>query len=135
MSNPTCVFYTTSAELRDVAEKPENDGTLALACVTTHPAEFLAAVAEHGPDLVFADLGFQPDAALDLLEKLPNPGPRVLVTGPHSQSGAILRAMRMGVREYFDVPPTADELRRVIARLAGEITAEHAEQSQARAVA
>ncbi len=135
MPNPTCVFYTTSAELRDVAEQLESDGTLGLAVVTTEAEEFLGAVSERKPELVFADLGFQPDAVLDLVEKLPVPGPRVLVTGPHSQSGAILRAMRLGVREYFDVPPSADELRRTLGRLAAEIASERGEGERARVVA
>ena len=125
MPNASCIFYTTSsAELRDQAERLEADGTIELATVATSETELLDEVRANRPAVVVADLGVVPEATLDLLEKLPVPRPRLLVIGPPDQSAAILRAMRMGVKEYFESPPTEEQLRRVLASLSAEIVHE-----------
>ena len=60
-----------------------------------------AAVQRVRPDALLADLGTEPLEVLPYVEKLPTPRPRLIVIGP-DDSGTILRAMRMGVRDYFD---------------------------------
>jgi pilus assembly protein CpaE len=59
---------------------------------------------------------------LDVLDKLPTPRPRLIVIGPKEHSGTILRAMRMGVRDYFDSAPSEDDLRSAILRIAAELS-------------
>src|SRR5262249_62284309 len=72
-------------------------------------------------------------------DKLPTPRPRLIVIGPKDQSGAILRAMRMGVRDYFDTEPSEDDLRsailRVVAELAPRAPAAASKAQPARAIA
>ena len=137
MPAPSCIFYTaTSAELRNHAAVLEADGTIELGIVTIDPAELLEEVRAKGPDIVVADLGVDPGQVLDVLDKLPTPRPQLLLIGPANQSETILRAMRMGVREYFDQAPSEDDLRRAIAALAGEIVPEAATETRpARVVA
>ena len=122
MSNPTCIFYAaTNGELRRHALRLEAEGTIELGHVTVDPSELIAAVGAQSPDLVVADLGEDPERALDMLDKLPTPRPRLIVIGPKDQSGAILRAMRMGVRDYFDTDPSEDDLRSAILRVGAEL--------------
>jgi pilus assembly protein CpaE len=61
------------------------------------------AVRRHRPDALFVDLVEDADARLDEVEALPGPRPLLLATGPEEESQLILRAMRLGAREYF--PP------------------------------
>jgi len=71
--------------------------------------------------VVVADLGDDADSVLDVLDKMPTPRPRLIVIGPKDHSSAILRAMRMGVRDYFDSAPSEDDLRSAILRIAAEL--------------
>src|SRR5262249_36628332 len=140
MSNPTCIFYAaTNGDLRRHALRLEAEGTIELGHVTVDPSELIAAVGAQSPDLVIADLGEDAERVLDMLDKLPTPRPRLSVMGPKDQSGATLRAMRRGVRDYFDTEPSEDDLRsailRVVAELAPRAPAAASKAQPARAIA
>ena len=141
MPNPSCIFYAaTNGGLRRHALRLEAEGTIELGHVTTESSELLAAVGAQTPDVVIADLGDDPERVLDVLDKLPTPRPRLIVIGPKDQSNTILRAMRMGVRDYLDVDPTEDDLRSAVLRVGSELaprgaTAEKATAHPARVVA
>jgi pilus assembly protein CpaE len=123
MSNPSCIFYAaTNGELRRQALRLEAEGTIELGHVTVDPSELLAAVGAQSPDVVVADHGDDPESVLDVLDKLSTPRPRLIVIGPKDHSGTILRAMRMGVRDYFDAAPSEDDLRSAILRIAAELS-------------
>src|SRR5258705_4125516 len=123
MPNPSCIFYAaTNGELRRQALRLEVEGTLELGHVTVDASELLAAVGAQSPDVVVADLGEDAEGVLDVLDKLPTPRPRLIVIGPKEHSGTILRAMRMGVRDYFDSAPSEDDLRSAILRIAAELS-------------
>jgi pilus assembly protein CpaE len=125
MSNPSCIFFTESnVELHRRAVALDADDTLGFCGVVSSAGELLSVVASDRPDIVVADLGPDPEAVLDLLGKLPARRPRLLGGGPPVHSRAILRAMRMGVREYFDELPSEDRLRSVINEMAAEIVPE-----------
>jgi pilus assembly protein CpaE len=122
MSNLSCIFFAaTNGELRRHALRLEAEGTIELSHVTVDPSELLSAVGAQSPDLVVADLGDDPDHVLDVLDKLPTPRPRLIVIGPKDHSTTILRAMRMGVRDYFDAAPSEDDLRSAVLRVASEL--------------
>jgi pilus assembly protein CpaE len=141
MSNPSCIFYAaTNGGLRRHALRLEAEGTIELGHVTAEPSELIALVGAQTPDLVIADLGDDAERVLDMLDKLPTPRPRLIVIGPKDQSGTILRAMRMGVRDYLDADPTEDDLRSAVLRAAAELAprgsaAEKARANPARVVA
>jgi pilus assembly protein CpaE len=122
MSNPSCIFYAaTNGGLRRHALRLEAEGTIELSVVTAESSELIAAVGAETPDLVIADLGDDPERVLDMLDKLPTPRPRLIVLGSKDQSGTILRAMRMGVRDYLDADPSEDDLRGAVLRIAAEL--------------
>lgn len=134
MSNPSCIFYAaTNGALRRHALRLEAEGTIELGHVTAEPSELIAAVGAQTPDLVIADLGDDAERVLDMLDKLPTPRPRLVVIGPKDQSGTILRAMRMGVRDYLDSDPTEDDLRSAVLRVAAELVPRGAAAEKARA--
>ena len=134
MSNPSCIFYAaTNGELRRQALRLEAEGTLELGHVTVDASELLAAVGAQIPDVVVADLGDDAEAVLDVLDKLPTPRPRLIVIGPKDNSTTILRAMRMGVRDYFDTTPSEDDLRSAILRIGAELSPRSAAVEKMRA--
>ena len=108
---------------------------LGMATVVSSPAELFEAVTAQSPDLVVSDLGIDPESVLELLGKLPAPRPALLVVGPQDHPGAILRSMRMGVREYFDTRPSEAELRYAIERFAAERAVEPESSRAARVLA
>lgn len=79
------------------------------------------AVHEEVPEVLFLDLGIQPDAVLASIEKLEVPAPRLVFCGP-DQSELIRKAMRAGGREYIATGvDEAEQLRAAAARLAAEL--------------
>ena len=135
MSNPSCIFYAaTNGGLRRHALRLEAEGTIELGHVTAEPSELLAAVGAQTPDLVIADLGDDAERVLDMLDKLPTPRPRLIVIGPKDQSSTILRAMRMGVRDYLDADPSEDDLRSAVLRVAAELAPRAAQPRRRRRI-
>jgi pilus assembly protein CpaE len=122
MSNPSCIFYAaTNGGLRRHALRLEAEGTIELGHVTAETSDLIAAVGAQTPDLVIADLGDDAERVLDMLDKLPTPRPRLILIGPKEQSHTILRAMRMGVRDYLDATYSEEELRSAVLRVAAEL--------------
>jgi pilus assembly protein CpaE len=87
-----------------------------LAVVSEEDALF-AALREHQPDALFADLGLAPHDTLDLLDRLPAPRPLLVVSGPHDDSQVILRAMKQGAKEFFPPVPSREAIRELVDRL------------------
>ncbi|MGI9591719.1 MAG: AAA family ATPase [Myxococcota bacterium] len=118
----TCAFYSASAsDFPSLAAHLEAEGTVQPGLLATDPSELLELAGSQRLDAVVADLGLEdPAAVLELLDKLPTPRPALVVIGPRDESGVILRAMRMGVREYFETRPTESDLRVVLERIAAE---------------
>ena len=73
----------------------------------------------NGPAVLLVDLGSDPVGMLDELELLPAPRPLLLVAGPQEDSRLILRAMRLGAREFFSPHPAEDALRSAVERKRG----------------
>jgi pilus assembly protein CpaE len=67
--------------------------------------------------VLFVDLGEDPETVLDELEQLPAPRPVLVVAGPQEDSRIILRAMRLGAREFLTPEPTSDVLSAAVERL------------------
>jgi pilus assembly protein CpaE len=79
------------------------------------------AVQEEAPDVLFLDLGDEPDAVLEHVEKLDAPAPLLVFCGP-DQSELILKAMRAGAREYIAKGKDQHEqLCAAVQRLAAEL--------------
>jgi pilus assembly protein CpaE len=68
-------------------------------------------------DALLLDLGPAPHLVLDMLESLASCGPAIFVSGPQDDSQLILRALKLGVREFFPPVPDALELEAAVERL------------------
>ena len=72
------------------------------------------------PQFLLCDLGYAPHLTLDMLENLPEPRPVSIVFGPEDKSDVILRALKIGVREFLSDSTTPDQFAQLIQRLASE---------------
>jgi pilus assembly protein CpaE len=92
-------------------------GEARVATVISDPDQLLAALKSEKPGGLFVDLGYAPHVVLDLLESLPVDLPLTVVSGPHTESSLILRAMHLGVTHFFPPEPSDVELNSVIVEL------------------
>jgi Flp pilus assembly CpaE family ATPase len=102
--------------------------------VVTRRERLAGAIAARRPSLVFADLGPDPQALIDVLAEIESPPP-LLVSGPSNDAALILRALDLGAKHYFSESPDTEELHRVLERIAGEPLAEASERRLAPIVA
>jgi pilus assembly protein CpaE len=66
---------------------------------------------------LFVSLGKDPERILGVLEQLPAPRPLLLLSGPREDSRVLLRAMRLGAKEFFPPEPSDSEVSAGIERL------------------
>jgi len=133
--NPSLVCFGGGDDLRRHLDALAADGSLDSVLPISDPGALLEAVDRHRPDILFADLSGDPDGVLDALDKLPTPRPRLLMTGSADHGPAILRALRMGVAEFFEETPDEERLRAAIQRIAAELVPEPDSRHPARVVA
>jgi pilus assembly protein CpaE len=114
MGQLSLVILSARDEFRDSLVKT---GHLDLKECLSDPTALHDAVRRSRPDALFVDLGDNPNAALDQLEKLAAPRPLLMVAGPQEDSGLILRAMRLGAREFFPPEPSEADLNAAVQRL------------------
>jgi pilus assembly protein CpaE len=95
----TQLGFVVATEQSSLVELLEQSGRARVTAVVDDPSELLAALARHRPEALLADLGREPDRVLELLERIPSPRPLLVVCGPDDKD-VILRAMRIGAREY-----------------------------------
>jgi pilus assembly protein CpaE len=107
-----------------VAEQLTATGHVCVSSIVSDPEELPAALAASRPDGLLADLGSDPEYVLELLSRVPAPRPSLLVVGRTEEGALILRAMRLGAREFFPRAPSTAELRGAIERLVLECHAE-----------
>jgi pilus assembly protein CpaE len=91
----------------EIGEALEQTGHALIKARVFQAGSIAEAVQRHRPDALFIDLIEDADARLDEVEALPGPRPLMLATGPEDESQLILRAMRLGAREYF--PPELED--------------------------
>jgi pilus assembly protein CpaE len=71
-------------------------------------------------DVLYVDLGSEPRELLELLEKLEQPRPALLLGGPRDNAELLLRAMRLQPLEFFVDHELGDSLAALLERLARE---------------
>jgi pilus assembly protein CpaE len=103
--------------------------------VISDPERFVETVQTQRPDAVFTDLGLDPEGMLDLIDELSAPRPLLFVCGPQEESTHILRAMRLGAREYFPPQPEEGAVRQAMDRLVLDSGVSPSHQQQAPIVA
>ncbi len=114
MAQLSLVIVSARARLREVFEET---GHVEVQVVLPEAAGLLGALRRHRPDALYVDLGTDPEGTLELLERLPAPRPILLLAGPQEDSSLILRAMRLGAREFFSPVPAPETVRAAVQRL------------------
>ena len=94
-------------------------------CEVVHDPERLEkALKENAGAALLVDLGHAPHLCLDRLEALGLQGTPLLVSGPQDDSQLILRALKMGAREFFSLSPDAGEVAAAVEKLAESLAPE-----------
>jgi pilus assembly protein CpaE len=83
----------------------------------SHEVALKDALAEKRPDVVLVDLDSDPHATLDMVENVISHGITLYVTGPQDDSALLLRALKLGVKEFFQPDPSVLELDAAIEEL------------------
>jgi pilus assembly protein CpaE len=96
----TQLSFVVATEQSGLVELLEQSGRAQVKAVVDETGDVLVAVARHRPEAVMVDLGGDPNGVLGMLEQIPVPRPLLLVYGPDDKD-VILRAMRLGAREYI----------------------------------
>jgi Flp pilus assembly CpaE family ATPase len=105
-----------------------------VSAVVTRRERLAEVIAARRPSLVFADLGPNPQALLDLLAGIESLPP-LLVSGPSDDAALILRTLELGAKHFFPAQPETEDLHRTLDRIAGEQLVEGSEQRIAPIVA
>ncbi len=111
------IFSEVPEFASEIEKQISASGEARVATVISDPNQLLAALKSEKPGGLFVDLGYAPHVVLDLLESLPVELPLTVVSGPHTESSLILRAMHLGVTHFFPPAPSDVELNSVIVDL------------------
>ena len=114
MAQLSLLLFSASEELRATLGEMAH---VELTASASDPKDLQGLVRKHRPDVLFVDLGDDPQGMLDLLDTFPAPRPVLLVAGRQDDSPLILRAMRLGAREFLAPDPDPDVLNTAITRL------------------
>jgi pilus assembly protein CpaE len=105
----------------------EQTGCARVKARVSWPDSLSEAVHRHRPDALYVDLIEDAEARLDEVEALPIPHPLMLASGPADDGRVVLRAMRLGAREFLSPDPDPDTLRASVEHLAnGASSNQHA---------
>lgn len=120
MSKLSFVIYTDQEEcgaaLARLVEETERASSVNV--IADDENELAKVLEESRPDVLFADLGRAPHVLLDALERLGMRGQALFVAGPQEDSSLLLRALKLGAKEYFPPLPEAQELVAALDKLA-----------------
>ncbi len=112
--------FVVATEQSDLVGLLEQSGRAEVKAVVSDGWDLLASVARHRPEALLVDLGRDAASVLALVERIPAPRPLLVVQGPDDKE-VILRAMRLGAREYFSPGSEAkEELLLVLERILRE---------------
>ena len=110
------LFTADPKRAEDLTRLVEETGS-ARVVVAGEPADLAASVRRGGIDAVFADLVEQPDALLHAYEVLPQPRPPLIACGPADDGQLVLRALRLGAREFLPSHVVRQDLADVLEKL------------------
>ncbi len=83
----------------------------------TDPASLANSLLITSPTAIFVELGEKSDVVLDAYESCPEPRPALILRGEQNDTSLLLRAMRIGAKEFFGTDMTTDELSACIDKL------------------
>jgi pilus assembly protein CpaE len=74
------------------------------------------------PTALFLELGEKSDVVLDAYESCPEPRPALILRGEQGDTDLLLRAMRLGAKEFFGTDMTTEDLNTCIDKLRPQTT-------------
>ena len=123
--------FVIATEQSGLVELLEQSGRAEVKAVVSEDCDLLSSVARHRPEALLVDLGRDAASVLGLVERIPAPRPLLVVYGPDDKE-VILRAMRLGAREYISPGSDAkDALLLALERILRERAPEAARGNQA----
>jgi pilus assembly protein CpaE len=118
MAEMTFVVFSDQAEVGEILSKRlEETGRVKVAEVVEDPEALEGAVKQHRAAGVFVEFGRAPHLILDTLEKISGPQLLLLGAGPDDDSALLLRAMKVGLREYLSPACSQEEIAEALDRL------------------
>ena len=121
--NTVVVLTESEIAVAEVVAAVESGGLFEVVSHTTEPGELAALVRGRAPALLLVRLEEKGDLLLDAVEALPAPRLPLIVLGPEDEGRLILRAMRLGAREYLPLDASEEQIARVLgAAVAGPTT-------------
>jgi pilus assembly protein CpaE len=106
----------------DLAKLADRTGR-ARAVATGDAGELAALLRRTSADAVFADLSEQAQALLDAFEALPAPRPHWIACGPTADGALLLRALRLGARDFLPADVLRPDLAAALEKLAPSVEA------------
>jgi pilus assembly protein CpaE len=121
MSVSTLVIFSEEPEVAEGLQRLAEQSAAVEVLALASDESVLGIVQEkENPEFLLCDLGYAPHLVLDMLERLPEPRPISIVYGPEHESDVILRAMKLGVREFLSEGTTPDQITELIERFSAE---------------
>jgi len=102
MARLSFFIYSEDEDVRArVQDRLEATGEVELTSGISESSELAEALRTSVVDAVYVDLGKEPERLLEILERLPEPRPALFLGGPQENPQLLLRAMRLGAKEFF----------------------------------
>lgn len=111
MSKVSIVIYSEEDDSASaIARVVEQTTHGEVAAVARHEIDLKEALGEQRPDVILADLGADPHRTLGSLEQVELGDIPIFVAGPQNDNALLLRALKLGVKEFFAGAPSVPEL-------------------------
>jgi pilus assembly protein CpaE len=117
----TFVVFSDQSEVGEIlSTRLESSGRARVAEIVDEPEALQAAVKQNQASAVFIEFGRAPHLVLDALEAIPSPRPILIGAGPTDDPAILLRAMKLGMREYLSPDCAQDEISEALNGLLAE---------------
>jgi pilus assembly protein CpaE len=118
MAEMTFVVFSDQEEVGEILSKRlEETGRVKVAQIVEDPQALEGAVKQHRAAGIFVEFGRAPHLILDALESISGPRPLPLGAGPDDDPALLLRAMKVGVREYLSPACSLEEIQEALDRV------------------
>lgn len=113
----TIIVSETEDGRVEMARRLEATGHIRVVECIGEPFQLPAALQLGKIDLVIAVLGENPEKIIAAVERIHAPKPALVFFGPETNGEIILRAMRLGAKEYLSLNPSPEDLEAMINKL------------------
>ncbi len=108
----------------------EMTGHARVGATIVDPASLAAEVEAHRPDALLGAFCGNPNGMLEAMEQLPAPRPLLVICGPQEDTLLLIRAIRLGVKEFLPPDPDEAQVHAIVERLVLEQAGSAAAEKQ-----